>query len=40
MDIRADEISRIIKDKIGNLSNEQDLTEVGVTSHITDPSFE
>lgn len=36
MDIRADEISRIIKDKIGNLSNEQDLTEVGTVLSVGD----
>ena len=29
MDIRADEISRIIKDKIGGASADQDLAEVG-----------
>jgi F-type H+-transporting ATPase subunit alpha len=36
MDIRADEMSRIIKDKIGNLSNEQDLTEVGTVLSVGD----
>ena len=36
MDIRADEISRIIKDKIGSVSTEQDLTEVGSVLSVGD----
>jgi F-type H+-transporting ATPase subunit alpha len=36
MDIRADEISRIIKDKIGNVSGEQDLAEVGSVLSVGD----
>jgi F-type H+-transporting ATPase subunit alpha len=36
MDIRADEISRIIKDRIGNLSAEQDLSEVGTVLSVGD----
>lgn len=35
-DIRADEISRIIKDKIGSVSTEQDLTEVGSVLSVGD----
>ena len=36
MDIRADEISRIIKDKIGAASGEQDLSEVGSVLSVGD----
>ena len=36
MDIRADEISRIIKDKIGSISGEQDLSEVGTVLSVGD----
>ena len=36
MDIRADEISRIIKDKIGSVSGDQDLTEVGSVLSVGD----
>jgi F-type H+-transporting ATPase subunit alpha len=36
MDIRADEISRIIKDKIGSVSGEQDLAEVGSVLSVGD----
>jgi F-type H+-transporting ATPase subunit alpha len=36
MDIRADEISRIIKDKIGNVSGDQDLAEVGSVLSVGD----
>jgi F-type H+-transporting ATPase subunit alpha len=36
MDIRADEISRIIKDRIGNLSGDQDLSEVGTVLSVGD----
>jgi F-type H+-transporting ATPase subunit alpha len=36
MDIRADEISRIIKDKIGGASTDQDLAEVGSVLSVGD----
>jgi F-type H+/Na+-transporting ATPase subunit alpha len=36
MDIRADEISRIIKDKIGNVAGDQDLAEVGSVLSVGD----
>lgn len=36
MDIRADEISRIIKDKIGSAASAQDLTEVGSVLSVGD----
>ncbi len=36
MDIRADEISRIIKDKIGATSGDQDLSEVGSVLSVGD----
>jgi len=36
MDIRADEISRIIKDKIGTVSGDQDLAEVGSVLSVGD----
>jgi F-type H+-transporting ATPase subunit alpha len=36
MDIRADEISRIIKDKIGGASSDQDLAEVGSVLSVGD----
>ena len=36
MDIRADEISRIIKDKIGATSGDQDLAEVGSVLSVGD----
>jgi F-type H+-transporting ATPase subunit alpha len=36
MDIRADEISRIIKDKIGSVSGEGDLSEVGTVLSVGD----
>jgi F-type H+-transporting ATPase subunit alpha len=36
MDIRADEISRIIKDKIGSVSADQDLSEVGSVLSVGD----
>ena len=36
MDIRADEISRIIKDRIGSISGDQDLSEVGTVISVGD----
>jgi F-type H+-transporting ATPase subunit alpha len=36
MDIRADEISRIIKDKIGGAASDQDLAEVGSVLSVGD----
>ena len=36
MDIRADEISRIIKEKIGGATTNQDLSEVGTVLSVGD----